>query len=163
METEPGIEPPRPPRRNDLISICRALNEQNALYIVVGGMAVIQQGLTRATDDVDLLLEPSSENIQRVRQALEILPDKAIREMTTEDLQSYMVVRIADEIIIDLMLKTCGISYDEAKSEVEFVEVRGTSIPFASARLLLKMKQSGREKDELDRRFLEDKLRRQKK
>ncbi len=149
---------PRPPDQNDLVTLCRELNTRGARYIVVGGMAIIQQGFLRATEDIDLLIESSRENQQCVRAALETLPDKAVREMTPTDLENYLVVRVADEIVVDLMLKTCGISYEKAVSEVESVVIEGVPIPFASAKLLWKMKQTVREKDELDRQFLKMKL-----
>jgi hypothetical protein len=50
METPP--EAPRPPDEDDLFSLCRALNRREARYIVVGGMAVIQHGHLRATEDM---------------------------------------------------------------------------------------------------------------
>ncbi len=125
-------------------------------------MAVIQHGFLRTTEDIDLLLEASPENITNVRQALEILPDKAIRDMGETDLEDYTVVRIVDEIIVDLMLRTCGISYEEAEHEMQQVEIEGTTIPFATASLLLRMKQTGREKDALDAMFLRQKLERNK-
>ena len=59
------------------------------------------------------------------------------------------------------MLSTCGISYEEAQDEIEWVAVNDVSIPFATAALLLKMKQTSREKDTLDRLFLEQKIARQ--
>ena len=158
METEPAADPPRPPKETDLVTLCRALNAQGARYIVVGGRAVIRQGYVRATDDIDLLLDSTPQNIENVRNALEILPDKAIREMQPDDLANYTVVRVADEILVDLMLSTCGISYEEAKDEIEWMEVEEVPIPFATAALLLKMKQTGREKDMLDRMFLERKI-----
>lgn len=158
MEGEGVPESSRTPEQTDLLALCQALNAQQARYIVVDGMAVIQQGYLRATEDIDLLLDPSPENIERVRQALEILPDKAIREMEAEDLENYTVVRVADEIIVDLMLSTCGISYEEAEDEIEEVDIDGVSIPFASASLLLRMKQTGREKDALDAMFLARKI-----
>ena len=42
------------------------------------------------------------------------------------------------------------------------MEIDDVPIPFATAALLLKMKQTGREKDMLDRMFLERKIARQK-
>lgn len=156
MEDVPS--PPRQPEQADLVSLCRELNARGARYIVVGGMAVIQQGFVRATEDIDLLIEKSQENQQRVRAALETLPDKAVREMTRTDLEDYLVVRVLDEIVVDLMIKTCGISYEEAVGEVETAAIEGVPIPFASAKLLWKMKQTVREKDELDRQFLKMKL-----
>ena len=59
---------------------------------------------------------------------------------------------------VDLMLETAGFSFTEAEGEIEYHEIEGVSIPFASARLLLKMKQTEREKDALDRMFLEQKV-----
>ncbi len=158
MDPEPQPEPPRPPERADLITLCRALNAEGVRYLVVGGMAVVQQGFLRATEDIDLLLDGPPDNVERVRRALEILPDRAIREMDAGDLERYTVVRVADEIVVDLMLRTCGVDYAEAADGIEWVELDGVRIPFASARLLLRMKQTGREKDALDRLFLEQKL-----
>ena len=151
--------PSRTPEQNDLVKLCAALNAQNALYIVVGGMAIIQQGFLRATEDIDLLLENSRENQARVRKALEILPDQAVREMDETDLDEYGVVRVADEIVVDLMLSACGIAYEDAASdEIESVVLQGVPIPFASAKLLLRTKQTYRDKDIPDRIFLEQKL-----
>lgn len=150
--------PPRTPQKSDLVRLCAALNAHGANYIVVGGMAIVQQGFLRATEDIDLLLESSRQNQVRVRKALEILPDKAVRELTDEDLDTYGVVRVADEIVVDLMLSACGIGYNDAVEQIERVEIQGVLIPFASAQLLLRTKQTYRDKDIPDRIFLEQKL-----
>jgi hypothetical protein len=150
--------PPRTPEQNDLIRLCSALNAKDARYIVVGGMAVIQQGFLRATEDIDLLLEKSRQNQAKVRMALETLPDQAVREMSEDDLDTYQVVRVADEIVVDLMLSACGVAYDDAVDEIESVEIQGVLIPFASAKLLLRTNQTYRDKDIPDRIFLEQKV-----
>jgi hypothetical protein len=149
----------RPPTLEDLLLLCRSLNDAGARYIVIGGFAVIQHGFTRATEDIDLLVESSLENQARVKKALEVFPDKASRELGEDDLRTWGVVRVADEVVVDLMLAACGIRYEEASREVERVTLRGISIPFASPRLLLRMKQTCREKDVLDCQFLERRLR----
>jgi len=77
MET--AVPLPRTPEEDDLVKLCASLNDQGALYLVVGGMAMNQQGLLRATEDIDLLLEKSRDNQKRVRKALEVLPDRAVR------------------------------------------------------------------------------------
>ncbi len=151
--------PPRTPEQTDLAKLCAALNAESASYIVIGGMAIIQQGFLRATEDIDLLLERSRDNQGRVRKALEILPDKSVREMRESDLDEYLVVRIADEIVVDLMLSACGVTYDDAVNDIELKVVEGVPIPFASATMLLKMKQTYRDKDIPDRIFLEEKFR----
>ena len=158
METT--IPPPRSPEDDDLVRLCAALNAEAARYLVVGGMAMNQHGMLRATADIDPLVEGSRENQKRVLTALEILPDRAVREVEENDLDEYTVVRVADEIVIDLMLAACGITYDDAANEIEMREVQGVAIPFASAKLLLRTKQTYRDRDLPDRIFLEEKLRR---
>jgi len=46
----------------DLLLLCRQLNHGGAKYIVIGGMAIIRLGFTRATEDIDLLVDSSPEN-----------------------------------------------------------------------------------------------------
>lgn len=149
----------RPPTLEDLLLLCRSLNEAGARYLVVGGFAVMQHGFTRATEDIDLLVESSPKNQAKVKKGLEALPDKAVLEIADDDLRNWVVVRVADEIVVDLMLAACGIRYEEASKEIETVSIQGVPIPFASPALLLRMKQTHREKDALDRIFLEQKLR----
>jgi hypothetical protein len=149
----------RPPTLDDLLALCRQLNAAGAKYMVIGGMAVIQHGFVRATEDIDLLIDSSPENIQRIQQALSYLPDGAIRDVRPSDVEQYMVVRVADEICVDLMKAACAIEYTEAVQDVIRVTIRGVEIPFANLDLLWRMKQTYREKDALDRQFLAEKLR----
>ena len=148
----------RPPTLDDLLKLCRELNARRAKYVVIGGMAMIQAGFVRGTEGIDLLIDASTDNQAAVRKALEILPDKAVRELREGDLERYVVVRIADEIVVDLLLSAGGIAFAEAQSATVIVDVSGVPIPFASPELLLRMKQTGREKDGLDLLFLRELL-----
>lgn len=145
----------RPPLLTDLVALCRDLNAAGAAYVVIGGMAVIQAGFPRATGDIDLLIDISAANQERVRKALENLPDQAVRDLAPDDLERYAVVRIADEIVVDLMKAACGIDYDEARKHADTVVIEGVPIPFANPELLLRMKDTYRDKDKLDRTFLQ--------
>ena len=151
----------RPPTVTDLLTVCRSLNAQGANYMVVGGFAVNQHGFTRATMDIDVLIDDSPENQLRAKKALEVLPDKAVLELGEDDLRNYVVVRICDEVVVDLMTLACGISYREGESEIQVFTIDGVPIPFASAKLLLRTKQTFREKDAEDRMFLEAKIARE--
>ncbi|MGA2173467.1 MAG: nucleotidyl transferase AbiEii/AbiGii toxin family protein [Verrucomicrobiota bacterium] len=150
----------RPPTLTDLLLLCRSLNQADARYLVVGGFAVNQHGMGRATMDIDLLVDGSPENQARVKKALEVLPDKAVRELGEDDLRNYLVVRVCDEVVVDLMLSACGITYAEAAPDIQTFIIDGVSIPFASPELLLRTKRTVRPRDAEDRLFLEDKIRR---
>jgi hypothetical protein len=148
---------PRLPEMEDLVALCRRLNELGARYIVIGGFAIMASGLARTTGDVDILMDTDSENESRVFKALEILKDQAVLELEPGDVAKYTVVRIADEITVDLMKSACGVEYDEAAAQIIVREIRGTKIPFASPRLLWRMKApTRREKDIQDLMFLRE-------
>ena len=78
----------RPAGLPDLVALCQSLNREAARYVVIGGMAVIQAGFVRATEDIDLLVDNSPDNVARIRRALIGLPDAAIRDMADDDLRS---------------------------------------------------------------------------
>ena len=145
----------RPPRREDLVKLCEELNRLDVKYIVIGGLAMNNLGLVRTTEDVDLLIDSAQENQSKVREALLILPDQAIRELgADEDLQQWVVTRVNDEITVDLMTEACNVGYEEAKADVQIREVQGVPIPLANRRLMIKLKQSRRPKDRIDLQYL---------
>lgn len=145
----------REPSVEDLVELCRELNRLDARYLVVGGFAVRNAGYLRGTSDIDLLIDPSSDNEARVYQALEILPDKAVLELKPGEVSEYTVIRVNDEITVDLMASTSGISLEEAANEIDYNVIDGVRIPFASPRLLWRMKKTTyREKDAPDLLFL---------
>ena len=146
---------PREPSLEDLRDLCRELNRQGAKYVVVGGFAIRAANYNRRTMDVDLLVAADLENEARVFAALATLPDNAVSELQAGELQQYNVIRVADEIVVDLMRSAGGIEYAEAARHVVVHELDGVPIPFASPRLLWRMKAvTHREKDAGDLYFL---------
>lgn len=145
----------RAPTQEDVVNLCRTLNEIGVKYLVVGGFAVINSGYPRTTGDVDFLMETSAENEALMYKALEVLPDKAVRELKAGEVSQYVVVRVCDEIVVDLMASASGIEYAEAILDSVVREIDGVAIPFASPRLLWRMKvNTHREKDKPDLLFL---------
>ena len=100
--------------------------------------------------------EPTVEDLRDLcRSSLSTLPDNAVRELQPGELQKYNVIRVGDEILVDLMRSAGGIDYAEAAKDVVVREVDGVPIPFASPRLLWRMKVvTHREKDAGDLVFL---------
>lgn len=62
---------------------------------MIGGFAINYHGYIRATEDIDILVASDLENQRRTKQALEVLPDRAIRELGEEDFRDYIVVRVS--------------------------------------------------------------------
>lgn len=132
---------PRVPTVDDLLFLCRLLNDAGAQYVVIGGWAIIQHGFGRATADIDLLIDSSPDNFARIQKAMLALPDGAIREVQPGDLDEYVVVRVCDEFVIDLMKAACGVEYAEASKSISWMMIRDVRIPFANPNLLWRLKQ----------------------
>lgn len=142
----------RPPSLDDVKRICAALNTAGVKYALIGGLAINYYGYPRATQDIDFLIDPSEENVMKIRDALSFLPDGASKELRPDDVKAYSIVRIADEIVIDLIGSVGDINYNSIT--IEFAHIDGTRIPIADIDSLIKTKQGLREKDATDRTFL---------
>jgi Nucleotidyl transferase AbiEii toxin, Type IV TA system len=144
----------RAPEPGDVVRICRALNDAAARYLLIGGFAVIAHGAGRFTKDVDLLVDDAPENVARVKKALSVLADNAAGEVADEDVRQHVVVRVVDEVIVDLMGRACGLDYAAAAADAETVEREGVAIPVASPATLIRLKDTPRPQDAIDRAFL---------
>jgi nucleotidyltransferase AbiEii toxin of type IV toxin-antitoxin system len=149
----------RAPEPEDLVRICRALNEAGASYVLIGGFAVVAHGASRFTKDIDFLIDDDPGNVARVKRALGVLADNAAADVADTDIQAYTVVRIADEVLIDLMGRACGLTYADVAADAETRTIDGVPIPVASPAALIRTKNTYRPQDAMDRRFLEDLLR----
>lgn len=143
----------RQPTLDDLVLVCRKLNESGARYVVIGGFAVNYYGYPRGTADIDLLVESSADNLMKVKEALSFLPDNAVRLVSISDMQEYGVLRIADEVVVDILKEINGVKYEHA--EIEKSEHNGVVIPVAAVKTLIKTKElSARPRDKDDIVFL---------
>jgi hypothetical protein len=145
----------RAPDPEDLIRICRALNDEGARYVLIGGFAVIAHGGTRFTKDIDLLVDDEPGNVARVKRALSVLADNAAADIRDTDVREYVVVRVADEIVVDLMGRACGLSYHDVVADAEQRQFGGVLVPVASPATLVRTKDTYRGQDGIDRAFLE--------
>jgi hypothetical protein len=145
----------RVPTIGDLVTLCNNLNKYGVRYIIIGGFDVIHYGYIRATGDIDLLVDNSVDNIEKIKKALSYLPDGEIQEIADDDLDQYSVVRVCGEITIDLLSKACDVTYQEAKDHISLDEIDGAQIPYLKPELLIKTKMGIRPKDMQDRNFLQ--------
>lgn len=145
----------RAPEPDDLVRLCRALNDAGARYVLIGGFAVMAHGAGRYTKDIDLLIDDAPDNVARVKQALSVLPDNAAADITDTDIREFVVVRVADEILVDLMGRACGLSYADVIADAERLDLGGVTVPVASPTTLIRTKNTHRPQDAIDRSFLE--------
>jgi hypothetical protein len=118
--------------------------------MVIGGYACILHGLTRTTEDVDILVQDSEDNLGKVIAGLARMHDGAARELTPEDFRSNLVIKVADEVEVDVSTRAWKVSYEDAVPEAVSVVIQGVKVPFLGINSLLASKSTYREKDQLD-------------
>ncbi len=133
-----------------LVKVCGLLNEVGAQYVVAGAYAMILHGLIRATEDVDILVENSPENLQRVIDALSRLEDGAASELVPSDFVENIAIKVADEVEVDVTTQAWTVTYLEAAPTASRIEVEGIRIPFLSLPDLIRSKLTYRDQDRID-------------
>jgi hypothetical protein len=136
--------------------VCRLLNEEGARYLIVGATAMQLWGTTRATPDIDILIEPTSENARRVLAALARLPFGIAAEHTPTEIVSRGVTMIGDTPTVDVLTRAWNLEWAVAERGVCVFSVEGVSVPTVSIPHLIASKRTGRLQNLADIQALEE-------
>jgi hypothetical protein len=136
----------------DLKELVELLNAHDVRFLIVGAFAVAYHGYPRYTSDIDLFIERSSENAERLLAAIQQFGFGEIG-LTKEDfLQEDQIIQLGvAPNRIDIMTFISGVSFAEAWSTRQIGELGGLSVPFISRDMLKRNKAaSGRTQDLAD-------------
>ncbi len=139
-----------------MLELLRRFQSESVAYVLVGGHAVRLNGFTRSTEDIDVLLPSSLENGVRVIRALSFLASsKELRaEWFAPASGEPENIRVADEMLIDLLFAANGQTYESLRDHIRTIVVDGVPIRTLDIDGLLKTKTDYRDKDRLDREVL---------
>lgn len=133
------------PTQQGLEAVFRALESEGVAYAVFGAIAMALHGLPRATADLDLFIEPTAENVDRLKRALrQLWSDANIDEISAEDLcGEYPAVRYypPSGFFLDIATRL-GTAFTWSDLEVERVQFSGVPVRVVSPRTLWRMKRS---------------------
>jgi predicted nucleotidyltransferase len=136
--------------RAPLLRVCSLLNKHGAKYLIIGARACWLHGYVRATIDVDILIPEDVENHKRVIAALSELEDHAAAELTPEDFVKNVVVKIADEVEVDVSTRAWKVTYGEAKESALRRTIGGVEVPYVDLETLIRSKSTRRQQDRID-------------
>lgn len=140
-----------------LLKLLSRFQAEGVQYILVGGQAVRLNGFVRATEDIDILLPSSIDNGRRVIKALNFLASSKDLELEWFEVQAGEPenIRVADDLLIDLLFAANGHTYDSLIAHVRVLTIEGVEIRTLDIEGLLKTKTDYRAKDRIDREVLE--------
>lgn len=143
----------------DFLEFIKALNDREVAYLLVGGYAVILHGYPRTTGDLDIWVQPTEENYQKLAAAFQDF-GMPVFDMTLEnflDDSKFDVFTFGTPpVSIDIMTRVKGLEFEEAFLEADTLKLEADlSVHLISFDDLLKAKRaSGRAKDFNDIRHL---------
>lgn len=123
----------------------RAFQAAGLEYVLIGAGAMAFHGIVRATEDLDLFIRATPENIERLRAALRAVyqGDPNINEISAEDLLGdYPAVRYyppSGDLYFDVLTRLGEVASFETV-EAEIKEVDGTHIRVATPSALYRLK-----------------------
>jgi hypothetical protein len=154
------VAEPEPPRAGEhetrVAEVCSLLNRQQASYVVVGATAMQLWGTSRATEDIDILIEPTLENAARVLQALEGVGFGFAAEFLPEEIVRKPVTIIGNSPRVDVLTRAWNLLWKDAHPRATTFEIEGVPIPTASIEDLIASKRTGRLQDAADIEVLEE-------
>lgn len=138
------------------LQVCAALNAAGAKYLVIGGVACVLHGYARATTDVDILIERTPENAERILEALATIGYGFARELVPEEILERPIFVIGDDPAVDIFLVAWSVRYEEAVTRSSIVRVDGIAVPLIGLDDLIETKRTGRPLDTADLEALEE-------
>ena len=141
----------------DFADFLTLLNREGAAYVVIGGMAVLAHVPYRTTRDIDVLIEPTIENAEKVRRA--VAAWGSYEELYDAlDFISGDILSFGGLMRVEVHSRVPGVDWDEVWRGRLESELLGVPTAFAGVNELIKMKRAtgNAEKDLPDVRRLEE-------
>lgn len=157
---------PDPPGSFDARELFAALARNEVDYVTVGGIAIQAYGGQRLTQDLDIVIAASKENLDRLASALLDLDARILgpdgqrsRSVPTASLLAasdlWRLITIHGALDVLTLPAHLG-SFDDMRTRAHEIPLGGLSIPVAHRQDLLTMKRAaGRPQDLADVRLLE--------
>jgi hypothetical protein len=127
-----------------LPTVCALLNAARVQYVVIGGFAVALHGVVRATQDVDILIEPSKTNVRRTLRALERLAFGVPSGLDPAEVAANPITIIGDNPRVDLLTLAWSVRYADAAPGALSADVDGVTVPYADIETLIRSRRTGR-------------------
>ena len=133
--------------RDEILRVLRAFEAAGLEYVLIGATAMGFHGVVRATEDLDLFIRATADNVERLREAFRAAygDDPHIEEISSADLLGeYPAVRYyppSGDLYFDVLTRLGeAASFETVESEVK--EVDGIRVSVATPGALYRLKKS---------------------
>ena len=131
--------------RDEVVHVLRAFEEVGLEYVLIGAAAMGIHGVVRATEDLDLFIRATADNVERLKSAFRLVYDNDpnIDEISADDLLGdYPAVRYyppSGDLYFDVVTRLGETaSYESVDSMVK--EIDGIEVCLATPQALYELK-----------------------
>lgn len=150
--------------RDEILRVLRAFEESGLEYVLIGATAMGFHGVVRATEDIDLFIRATADNVERLRAALRAAyaGDPHIDDISPVDLLGdYPAVRYyppSGDLYFDILTRLGeAASFETVTAETKTVE--GIRVQVATPAALYRLKKNTlRAKDHQDAAALRERF-----
>jgi hypothetical protein len=149
--------------RDEILRVLRAFEAAGLEYVLIGATAMGFHGVVRATEDIDLVIRATSENVERLRAALRaVYADPQVDEISAADLLGdYPAVRYyppTGDLYFDIVTRLGdAVSFDTLAAETK--RTGDVAVTVATPAALYRMKKGTvRAKDHQDAAALRERF-----
>lgn len=141
---------------NRLEGVFRSFQHHDVKYVVIGGIAAILHGVPRATFDLDILIEATPDNAQRLLDALLDAGLGTAALTSPGDVLANEITIFKDRVRVDVQTSTPGLLFADAWSHRKTVAYQGQEFFILTKEDLIRSKRAaGKPVDLEDVRLLE--------
>jgi hypothetical protein len=131
--------------REEIVDVLRAFEEVGLEYVLIGAAAMGFHGVVRATEDLDVFIRATTENVERLKQAFRRVYDNDpnVEEITADDLLGgFPAVRYyppSGDVYFDVLTRLGeAATYGDVESMV--MEIEGVQVSVATPKALYRLK-----------------------
>lgn len=140
---------------NLLKGVFASFQKHEVKYLIIGKIAAVLHGVPRATFDLDILIEATKENAQRLLDALMAVNFGTATMISADELIAHEITIFQDRVRIDVQTSTPGIDFTSAWKERVTMQYQEQSLYVVSRQGLIASKRAaGRDVDLEDVRLL---------
>lgn len=131
--------------RDEMLRVLRAFEREGLEYVLIGAAAMGFHGLIRATEDLDIFIRATEENVERLKRAFRAAyeNDPNIDDIRAADLLGdYPAVRYyppSGDLYFDVMTRLGEVARFETVA-AETKKVEGIAVPVATPPALYRLK-----------------------
>ncbi len=141
---------------NQLQGVFASFQKHQVRYVVIGGIAAVLHGVPRATFDLDILIEATPDNAQRLLDALLAANLETAALTSADELLAHEITIFNDWVRIDVQTSTPGLLFEQAWQNRETMAYHNEIFHVVSrADLIASKRAAGRQVDLEDVRLLE--------